>query len=86
VVQVTAFHVAGNDLLEVGPPEPVRPFEPLLVLLNKGLLSLCHRNSAASILSRNLWVFFGGVAGVRGLSSGERYHLAEVAFALYVRR
>ncbi len=37
VVQVAAFQVAGNDLLEVGPPEPVPPFEPLLVDLNEGL-------------------------------------------------
>jgi hypothetical protein len=36
VVQVATVQVAVNDLLEVGPPEPVRPFEPLLVDLNKG--------------------------------------------------
>jgi len=35
VVQVATFQVAVNHLLEVGPPEPVRPFEPLLVDLNK---------------------------------------------------
>ena len=29
-------------LLEVGPPEPVRPFEPLLVDLNKGLKIILH--------------------------------------------
>jgi len=50
------------------------------------VLSLCHRYSIASILSRNSWVFCGGGAGVRELSSGERYHLAEAAFALYVTR
>ncbi len=37
VVQVATFQVAGNDLLEVGSPEPVRFFEPLFVGLNKGL-------------------------------------------------
>ncbi len=36
VVQVATFQVALNDLLEVGSPEPVRLFEPLLVDLNKG--------------------------------------------------
>ena len=35
VVQVATVQVAVNDLLEVGSPEPVRPFEPLLVDLNK---------------------------------------------------
>jgi hypothetical protein len=36
VVQVTTFQVAVNDLLKVGTPEPIGPFEPLLVDLNKG--------------------------------------------------
>jgi hypothetical protein len=36
VVQVATVQVAVNDLLEVGAPEPIRPFEPLLVDLNKG--------------------------------------------------
>ena len=36
VAQVATVQVAVNDLLEVGSPEPVRPFEPLLVDLNKG--------------------------------------------------
>jgi hypothetical protein len=35
VVQVATLQVAVNDLLEVRPPEFVRPFEPLLVDLNK---------------------------------------------------
>ena len=42
VVEVAAFQVALNDLLEVGPPEPVPPFEPLLVDLNKGLKMVFH--------------------------------------------
>ena len=42
VVQVATFQVAVNDLLEVGPPEPVRLFEPLLVDLNKGLKMVLH--------------------------------------------
>jgi hypothetical protein len=33
--QVATCQVAGNDLMEVGPPEPKRPFESLLVELNK---------------------------------------------------
>ena len=40
VVQVATVQVAVNDLLKVGPPEPVRPFEPLLVDLNKGFNSM----------------------------------------------
>jgi hypothetical protein len=42
VVQVATFQVAVNHLLEVGPPESVRPFEPLLVDLNKGLKMVLH--------------------------------------------
>jgi hypothetical protein len=42
VVQVATFQVAVNDLLEVGPPEPIRPFEPLLVELNKGPKMVLH--------------------------------------------
>jgi len=42
VVQVAAFQVAGNDLLEIGPPEPIPPFEPLLVDLNKGFKMVFH--------------------------------------------
>ena len=42
VVQVATFQVAGNDLLEVGPPEPVPPFEPLLVDLNEGFQMIFH--------------------------------------------
>jgi hypothetical protein len=37
VVQVAAFQIAVDDPIEVGTPEPVMPFEPLLVDLNKGL-------------------------------------------------
>ena len=36
VVQVATIQVAVNDLLEVGSPEPVPLFEPLLVDLNQG--------------------------------------------------
>lgn len=42
VVQVATFQVAGNDLLEVGPPEPVPLFEPLLVDLLKGFKMIFH--------------------------------------------
>ena len=42
VMQVAAFQIAVNDLLEVRPPEPVPPFEPLLVDLNKGLQMIFH--------------------------------------------
>ena len=35
MLQVSAFQVAVNDLLKVGPPEPVWPFESVLVDLNK---------------------------------------------------
>ena len=52
VVQVATFQVAVNDLLEVGPPEPVRPFEPPLVDLNKGLKMVLH----APVIIRRLWV------------------------------
>jgi hypothetical protein len=37
VVQVAIFQETVNDLLEVRPPEPVQPFEPLLIDLNKDL-------------------------------------------------
>ena len=36
MLQVATVQVAVNDLLEVGPPEPERPFKPLLIDLNKG--------------------------------------------------
>jgi hypothetical protein len=42
VVQVPAFQVAVNDLLKVGTPEPVWPFEPLLVDLKKGFQMVFH--------------------------------------------
>jgi len=35
VAQVATCQVAGNDPMEVGPPEPVRPFESLLAGSNK---------------------------------------------------
>ncbi len=38
-VQVATVQVPVNNLLEVRPSEAVRPFEPLLVDLNKGLIS-----------------------------------------------
>ncbi|MDH4266460.1 MAG: hypothetical protein OEW45_12535 [Deltaproteobacteria bacterium] len=34
-MQVATVQAAVNDLLEVRPPEPVRPCEPLLLELNK---------------------------------------------------
>ena len=52
VVQVAAIQVAVNDLLEVGAPEPVRPFEPLLVELNKVLKMVLH----APVIIRRLRV------------------------------
>jgi len=42
MLQVSAFQVAVNDLLKVGPPEPVWPFEPVLVDLNKGFKMVFH--------------------------------------------
>jgi hypothetical protein len=42
VVQVAAFQVAVNDSLDIGPPEPVWPFEPLLVDLNKSFKMILH--------------------------------------------
>jgi hypothetical protein len=45
VVQVATVQVAVNDLLEVRPPKSVRPFEPLLVDLNKGIPKRLFRNA-----------------------------------------
>jgi len=42
VVQAATIQVPVNDFLEVGPPEPVRPFEPLLVDLDKGFKMVLH--------------------------------------------
>jgi hypothetical protein len=42
VVKVATIQVAGNDLLEVGPPKIIPPFEPLLVDLNKGFKMIFH--------------------------------------------
>ena len=42
LVQVATFQIAVNDPLEIGPPEPVRPFETVLVDLNKGLKMVFH--------------------------------------------
>ena len=52
VVQVATFQVSVNDLLEVGSPEPVRLFEPLLVNLKKGLKMVLH----APVIIRRLRV------------------------------
>ena len=52
VVQVATGQIAVNDLLEVRPPEPVRPFKPLLVELNKGLKMVIH----APVIIRRLLV------------------------------
>jgi hypothetical protein len=64
VVQVTAFPVAGNDLLEIGPSEPVPPCEPILVGLNKGFKMVFHAP-----------VIIGGL-GTPGVVNGGRgrYH------------
>jgi hypothetical protein len=64
VVQVAAFQVAGNDLPKVGPPEPVPPFEPLLVDLNEGFQMVFHAP-----------VIIGGL-GIPGTVNGgrSRYH------------
>jgi len=64
VVQVAAFQVSGNDLLEVGSPEPVPPFEPLLVDFNEGFQMVFHAP-----------VIIGGL-GVPGTVNGgrSRYH------------
>jgi len=45
VVQVATVQVAVNDLLEVRPPKSVRPFELLLVDLNKGIPKRLFRNA-----------------------------------------
>ena len=42
LVQVATLQVAVNDLSEVGPPEPVPPFEPLLVELKQGIKMVIH--------------------------------------------
>ena len=42
VVQIAAVQVPVNDLLEVGTPKPIRPFEPLPVDLNKGFEMVFH--------------------------------------------
>ena len=52
VVQVATAQVAVNDLLEVRPPEPARPFEPLPVDLNKGFKMVLH----APVIIRRLRV------------------------------
>jgi hypothetical protein len=70
VVQVATVQVAVNDLLEVRPPEPVRPFEPLLVDLNKGLKMVLH----APVIIRRLRV----PGTVNGGRSG--YHWKSIGF------
>jgi hypothetical protein len=42
VGQVATFQGAVNDLFKVGPPEPVGPFESVLVDLNKGFKMVFH--------------------------------------------
>jgi hypothetical protein len=42
VMQIATFQVAVNDPLEIGTPEPVWPFEPLLVHLNKSFKMIFH--------------------------------------------
>jgi len=42
VVRVAAIEVPVNDLLQIRPPESVRPFESLLVDLNKGFKMVLH--------------------------------------------
>jgi hypothetical protein len=59
-MQVSAFQVAVDDLLKVGTPEPVRPFEALLVDLNKGLQMVFH---APVIIGR---------LGIPGTINGDR--------------
>jgi hypothetical protein len=52
MVRVSAFQVAVNDLLTVGTPKPVRPFELFFVDLNKGLKMVFH----APVIIRRLRV------------------------------
>jgi hypothetical protein len=52
VVQVATIQVPVNDFLEVGPPEPVRHFESLLVNLDKGFKMVLH----APVIIRRLRV------------------------------
>ena len=52
VVQVATVQVAVNDLLEVGPPEPVRPFKMLFIDLDEALEVVLH----APIIIRRLRV------------------------------
>jgi hypothetical protein len=66
VVQVATFQVAGNDFLKVGSPEPVPPFEPLLVELNKGLKIIFH----APVIIGGLGIP-GAVNGGRSRQHGE---------------
>jgi hypothetical protein len=70
VVQVAAFQVAANDLPKVGPPEPVPPFEPLLVDLPKDFKMVFHAP-----------VIIGGL-GIPGAvnGGGSRYHGESVEF------
>jgi hypothetical protein len=42
VVQVAIFQVTGNEFLTLGSPEPLPPFEPLLVDLGKGFQMVFH--------------------------------------------
>jgi hypothetical protein len=70
VVQVATVQVAGNDRLEVGPPEPVPPFEPILVDLNKGFKMVFHAP-----------VVIGGLGIPRAVDAGRsRYHGESVEY------
>jgi hypothetical protein len=42
VVQVAAVQITLNDLLEIGAPETVLPFEPFLIDLDKGFKMIFH--------------------------------------------
>jgi len=82
VVQVATFQVAVNDLLEVRPTEPVRPFEPLLVDLNKGLKMVLH----APVIIRRLripatvWETAGSRNGPKRREGGHSLRESEVVF------
>ena len=42
VVQVATVQITVNDLLEIGAPEAVLPFEPFLIELDKGFKMIFH--------------------------------------------
>jgi hypothetical protein len=65
-VQVATFQVAGNDFLKVGLPEPVPPFEPLLVDLKEGFQMIFH----APVIIGGL-----GIPGALNDGKGHAFHL-----------